>query len=303
MQRNNHTNVEREHIIVLAFWRLFWEKSSKICSKICIMWVLWLDRRHAMAPRLSKRGYHYHIGANGRFRISIAVRNQILSLFMKDPTISLCATPTRDRVRASTIGGALCKKFDLYHYRLQMSITPVEDHKESIFDFAKNCLMKHKNGVEYLEGLVSASDIIFRKVAEYWYWTPESCMVDASRVSVSHNIVRYVKIGVIGPTFLETKNSLTVFCKRMLPYFLVRKLQDYSEELIFYQDSAGLHYYTESREFLGQKLLNQPIGRCRPISWPSCSPYVTHATIFCVGTWRAKCTEIFFRASIIWKVK
>ena len=63
--------------------------------------------------------------------------------------------------------------------------------------------------------------------------------------------------------------------KRMLRYFLLPKIRDHPESMIFQQDEAFLHYDNKVREYLARKLPGRWIGRGWPISWPARYPDLT----------------------------
>ena len=88
---------------------------------------------------------------------------------------------------------------------------------------------------------------------------------------------------IIGPSFFEDGNVTGSRYKRTFQYFLLSKLRDYPESMIFQLDGETPHYANEVREYLEWKLPGQWIGSGGPISWPAGSSASTSCDYYLWG--------------------
>ena len=57
-----------------------------------------------------------------------------------------------------------------------------------------------------------------------------------------------------------------------MQYYLMPRLRDYSDNMIFQQGGASLHSVSVVRSYLDYKLSERWMGRGGPIAWPAYSP-------------------------------
>ena len=106
-------------------------------------------------------------------------------------------------------------------------------------------------------------------------WTPELDVWDALKLPVSYGWCAFAKKGIIGAYFFEDRNMAGSRYERMLQYFLLSKIGDYPETMIFTQSGASSHYANKVWGHFDRKLPGWWMGRGEPISWPAGSPDLT----------------------------
>ena len=111
------------------------------------------------------------------------------------------------------------------------------------------------------------------------------------------------KKGIVGPYFSEDGNVAWSRYKRTLRYFLLPKLRNYLETMIFQKDCATPDYADNLREHLDRKLPGWWMGRSGPISWPARSPDLTPCDYYLLGHIKDSYTEILHWTSMNWGQK
>ncbi len=180
------------------------------------------------------------------------------------------------------------KELNLYLYKLEMSTTLTEDHKASRLHFALHCWRKLRNDARFLERRIFSDDCKFtlcgnvnKNNCRIWgSERPNEVAWDIRKLMSIMICCAVSKNEIVGLYFFENENITGRTCKRMVRYFLLPKLECYSEELIRQQDCAPPHYSIESWNYLDQELFNQWMGRGGPISWHSRSPDLTPCDYF-----------------------
>ena len=117
-------------------------------------------------------------------------------------------------------------------------------------------------------------------------WRSERSNVVYERLQNSRSImVRCAssKMEIKRPYFFEDSNVTGIRYKRMGLYFLVPKLREFLDSMIFQQGGAPPHYANEVREYLDGKLPRRWMERSGLISWPARSPDLTFCEYYLWG--------------------
>ena len=93
----------------------------------------------------------------------------------------------------------------------------------------------------------------------------------------------FSKKEMIGPYFFEDGNVTGSRYKRRHRYFLLPKLRDYPEKMIFKKDGTPPHSPNEVRKYLERKLPGVWMGRGGPISSPVRSTKLTPSDYYLGG--------------------
>lgn len=99
-------------------------------------------------------------------------------------------------------------------------------------------------------------------------------------------------IGIIGFCLLREDTVKGDSDNQILHYYVLPKLQQYPNGLIFLQDRAPLHFSVSVIKYLSDNLPHAWISRGRPIPWPAKFPDITPYDSFLWGYIKDKiCTS------------
>ena len=161
----------------------------------------------------------------------------------------------------------LRQELKLFRYKLHLPPDLFEDYESIRLHLARNSRRELRNNSIYLRQIVFSDECLFsvsRRVNKQncrsWGTALPRKMYQVRRDSPAV-IVRCTNKIVIG-----NPNKL------ILPHYLMPKLRDYRDNKIFQQYGTPLHYSTEVRNFLAEKLPGRWMEQGGAILYPVFSP-------------------------------
>ena len=220
-----------------------------------------------------QRGTPTHKGGNRRPQISAQTRNEIRQIFIDDLRISLRTGAMGTSVARAIIWNFLRKELGRIPYYLQLATSLTKIIEWEGRSFSQYCRMELRNDGGYLERIVFPDEC---KLSLSGSVNKLNCRIWGSkrpneayeRLQSSPSVMArgaLPKKKIIGSYFFEDGNVIGNSHKRMLRYFLLPKLWDYPESMIFQKDGAPPRYVNEVREYLAWKLHGRWMGRDGPI--------------------------------------
>lgn len=237
------------------------------------------------------RGSHDHRGGNGRPNISEERKNDVRDLVKSNPRISLRQLTAQTGVPTTTVWRILRNELRLFPYKLQMGVELSDNDKQNRISFAQYCRAQLRENPGYLKRIVFSDECHFSLSGHV---NSQNCRIWGSErpkqvyetLQGAPSVMVWCGITakeIIGPYFFDNENVTGDSYKKMLRYFVFRKLANYPDDMLFQHDGAPAHYALQVREYLDRKLPNRWIGRAGPIAWPARSPDLTPCDYFLWG--------------------
>lgn len=231
-----------------------------------------------------------HAQARGSSGLSVALQEDILEYFQREPRASTRDAGRRFRVHHSTVWRLLKREEQHpYHFRKVQDIHPGDNAARISFC---RWLLEHQDA-----NILWTDECLFTRVGiynvhnEHW-WTqrdhnPHVTKRDSFQVRFNLNVWAGI-IGdhVLGPYFIEGSLTSTTYLE-LLRQVVEEMLDDVPlalyRNLYYQQDGAPPHYGRQVREYLTERFGNQWIGCGGPVAWPPRSPDLTPLDFYLWG--------------------
>ena len=186
----------------------------------------------------------------------------------------------------SLVHNVLRKELKLYPYKVSISQTLTERHKEQRVTFCNWATSKLNDDPSWLDKILFSDECTFningrvnRQIVRFWGTEKPHVVVERSQNSPKVNVwVGMTSRFVIGPYFFEENGvAVNINAERyssMLSEFLIPKLKQMRKlsKTVFQQDGASSHVSTCAKEILTANFGARVISRHFVDQWPACSP-------------------------------